>query len=74
MADGKLQYQSREYYPRRVVFITVVPSYNQQAYAIGDAIVAKLVDLVSGIGPNCQVSKFQWIVPRTSPAARSGRT
>ena len=33
-----------------------------------DAIVAKLVDLVSGIGPNCQVSKFQWIVATDEPS------
>jgi hypothetical protein len=68
MAEGKLYYQGKEYYPRRVVCITVVPSYNQPEYAIDDALEVKLIDLLSGIGPNCQVSKFQWLVATNEPS------
>ena len=68
MTEGKLYYQGKEYYPRRVVCITVVPSYVQPEYAIDDAVEAKLIDLVSGMGPNCQVSKFQWLVATDEPS------
>ena len=68
MTEGKLHYQGKEYYPRRVVCITVVPSYVQPEYAIDDAVEAKLIDLVSGMGPNCQVSKFQWLVATDEPS------
>ncbi len=68
MADSTLQYQDKEYYPRRVVFITVVVSYSQSDYTIDDAIEVKLVDLVRSIGPNCRVSKFQWLVATDEPS------
>jgi len=62
MAEARLHHRGNEFHPRRVVCLTVVPSFAQTEYILDTAIETKVVKLVEGLGPNCRVSKFQWLV------------
>ena len=67
MAKGRVRLEGKEYHRRRVVCLTVVPSFEQTAYVMAPAVEAKVVKLVEGLGPNCRVSKFQWLVATDEP-------
>ncbi len=67
MSENLLQYRGNCYHPRRVVCITVVPSYGQPEYAIDAQVEAKVIRLVGGVGPSCRVSRFQWFVATDEP-------
>jgi hypothetical protein len=67
VAEEQLRHQGAEYYPRRVVCVTVVPPYDKAEYAIDPNVEAKVVRLVTGLGHNCRVSKFQWLVATNEP-------
>ena len=62
MAKTRLRRDGKEYHLRRVVCLTAVPSFEQIAYSLGPATEAKVVKFVGGLGPNCRISKFQWLV------------
>jgi hypothetical protein len=51
-----------DFYDRRAVCITVIPSYERTDYSIDERIKTKLEHTVASLGPYCQVSKFQWLV------------
>lgn len=65
--EHKIQHRGKEYHPRRVVCITVVPPYNQPLYAIDKGVEAKIIELLHGLGPYCRVSKHQWLVATDEP-------
>jgi hypothetical protein len=67
MSENLLQYRGNGYHRRRVVCITVVPPYDQPQYAVEDRAEAKVIRLIDGLGPNCRVSKFQWLVATDEP-------
>lgn len=60
-------HQGKEYYPRRVVCITLVPSYDQPLYSIDKVVEAKIIEMMQGLGPYCRVSKHQWLVATDEP-------
>ena len=62
MPEAKLRHGDNDYHPQRVVCVTVLPSYDQADYRLDAAVEAKVVKLLTGLGPNCRVSKFQWLV------------
>jgi hypothetical protein len=59
--------QSKKVYPQRVVCITLVPAYNQPLYTIDKGVEAKVIELLTGLGPYCRVSKHQWLVATNEP-------
>ena len=56
-----LTHGNYEYHPNRAVCVTIVPPYDQPDYAIDPAIETKVIRMMDGLGPNCRVSKFQWL-------------
>jgi hypothetical protein len=56
-----------EYHRTRVVCVTLVPCYEEKEYKIDAAIETKVDRLVTSLGPNCRVSKFQWMVATQEP-------
>ncbi len=62
MAEARFHHGGSEFHPHRVVCVTVVPSFDQTEYKLDAALEVKVVKLVEGLGPNCRVSKFQWLV------------
>jgi hypothetical protein len=67
MAETRLHHGGSEYHPRRVVCLTIVPSFQQPDYSIETEVETKVIKLVEGLGPNCRVSKFQWLVATDEP-------
>jgi len=58
---------SGDYHRWRVVCITVVPPYDQADYKLDPVVETKAVRLVTGLGPSCRVTKFQWLVATDEP-------
>ena len=67
MSENLLQHRGASYHSRRVVCITVVPSYEQSQYVVEDHVETKVLRLIEGLGPNCRVSKFQWLIATDEP-------
>jgi hypothetical protein len=67
MSANLLQHHGTSYHLRRVVCITVVPSYDQSQYIVEDHVETKVRRLIEGLGPNCRVSKFQWLIATDEP-------
>jgi hypothetical protein len=67
MAKARLHHGGNDYHRRRVVCLTIVPSFTQAEYHLAPAVEAKVVKLVDGLGSNCRISKFQWLVATEEP-------
>jgi len=63
----RLQYGENTYEARRIICLTVILPYDQGEYDLDETIDAKVVKLIDGIGKNCRVSKFQWLVSTDEP-------
>jgi hypothetical protein len=57
-----LKHNDDAYLPRRIVCVTIVPAYGEAEYKLDPSIETKLITLLAALGPNCRVSKFQWLV------------
>jgi hypothetical protein len=62
MGEARLHQGAGEYYTRRVVSLTVIPSFDQTGYILDPTVEAKLIKLVANLGPNCRVTKFHWLI------------
>ena len=62
MAKRFVEHAGKQYLPRHVVCVTVIPAYNQALHSIDKGIEAKISGLLEGLGPYCRVGKHQWLV------------
>ncbi|MFN3152182.1 hypothetical protein [Bremerella sp.] len=67
MTRGRLKLDDREYHLQRIVCLTIVPSFEQVEYRLAPEVESTIVKQVEELGPNCRVSKFQWLIATAEP-------